>query len=612
MGFYLSPLVKVREIDLSTTIPAVATSIGAIVLRNTYKGPEMKRVLVTNEVELANMFGEPTDTTNCYIDWLSAAGYLKYGNKLYVTRALATGAKFAQTVVSASIGKVTGTYTIGGVSGTTGIVLTDLEELDPINFGTQAVVPTTTGMFMIANSRGEHGNNIRVAFIDRATQYGIGLYPGAAGYVTGTEGNPWKEFRGIDSKIAFNSTTQSGSYPIGIAPTPTGVPYPTAPSMDFLVMVQVKDQGKNTYTTKETWNVSTDPRTVDDQGLPKYIEKVINEQSQYVKVAVSAAFDSLTVPSAAGMTADTWFTFAGGTGTNDVVTAGTINESYDLYSNPEELDVNLFIDSDKGDTVRSHLIEICESRMDCMSILDCRYQDVYNKKGYETTNLLTWINQTFNQNTSYAAVYANWLEVYDKYNQKYRWVPASGHMAGIYAKTDDVADPWWAPAGLNRAVLTGVRRLAWNPTLGNRDMLYSNKLNPIVSFSGQGKVVWGQKTLLSKSSAFDRVNVRRLFIILEKAISTACKYFIFEPNDPATRNLMVNMIVPFLRDIKSRRGIYDFLVVADETVNTPERIDRNELWVNIFIKPTRTAEFIVLNFIATKTGASFTELASAV
>jgi len=163
---------------------------------------------------------------------------------------------------------------------------------------------------------------------------------------------------------------------------------------------------------------------------------------------------------------------------------------------------------------------------------------------------------------------------------------------------------------LNRAILTSVRRLAWNPDLGKRDILYKNGINPIVSFAGQGKVVWGQKTMLDKSSAFNRINVRRLFIVLEKAISTASKYFLFEPNDTATRESMVAMINPFLRDVKGRRGIYDFKVVCDETNNSPERIDRNEMWVSLYIKPTKTAEFIVLNFIAMKTGASFSEAAT--
>ena len=204
---------------------------------------------------------------------------------------------------------------------------------------------------------------------------------------------------------------------------------------------------------------------------------------------------------------------------------------------------------------------------------------------------------------------ARWI--YDKWAGRYRWIPMSGHAAGIYANTDDVSDPWFAPAGLNRGLITNIRKLAFNPNQASRDIMYKNGINPIVSFSGQGKVVWGQKTMLDKNSAFNRVNVRRLFIILEKAISTAVKYFLFEPNDTFTRLQLINMIEPFLRDVRSRRGIYDFLVLCDSTNNTPERIDRNELWADIYIKPTKAAEFIVLNFIATKSGASFTELVAA-
>jgi phage tail sheath protein FI len=316
---------------------------------------------------------------------------------------------------------------------------------------------------------------------------------------------------------------------------------------------------------------------------------------------------------------DGWYQFKGGFNGNLGVDDASIIEAYQLYEDPETIDVNIIIDSNKSETVKSALVTLCEDRLDCMLTADCPKELVVNNKGNETVDLRDWRNGTgsftttnFNENTSYAALYGNWLEVYDKYNQKYRWIPASGYMAGIYARTDDVAEPWFAPAGLNRSVLTGIRRLAWNAKQGNRDILYSNGINPIVSFAGQGKVVWGQKTMLAKSSAFDRINVRRLFMVLEKAISTAAKYFLFEPNDTATRVLLVAMIEPFLRDVQSRRGIFDFKVICDDSNNTPERIDRNELWCDILIKPTRTAEFIVLNFVATKTGASFEEAAQAI
>jgi phage tail sheath protein FI len=296
-----------------------------------------------------------------------------------------------------------------------------------------------------------------------------------------------------------------------------------------------------------------------------------------------------------------------------VISDASIIEALDLFGNAEEVDVNILIDmGGSSDAVKRYMVtDICEIRKDCMALINCPSNLVINAIGQETENLREYRRDTLNMNTSYAALYGNWLEVYDKWNGKYRWCPASGFVAGVYANTDNTTDPWFAPAGLNRAILNSVRKLAWNPTLGQRDILYKNGINPIVSFAGQGKVIWGQKTQLDKESAFNRVNVRRLFIVLEKAISTAAKYFLFEPNDDLTRLLLVNMIDPFLRDVKSRRGIYDFMIVCDGRNNTPERIDRNELWCDIYIKPTRAAEFIVLNFIATKTGASFTELAGA-
>ena len=753
MAFYLSPLVDVNEIDLSTTIPAVATSIGVIALRETYKGAEKKQTFVTDESDLISAFGEPTNES--YEDIMAANGFLKYGNKLYATRVANTDAEFSSltigtgggtgltvtttvpvadgpvtaavlvaggtgyvaneyvtidnnasgsvdavvkvttvsagvvtglTLVSggggytASVGETTITVsvgdplTVGGylttdvvtvsgggadatlsidtvdangkvltfsvVNGGTGYsdatdvattggsgtgftidivetvidgTLTDAEvslntggdtvydingtavdfsilpSEDPDDFGDDVQVTTATDYFwFIAESRGLWGDNVRIAFLDYATQQSM-----LNGTLDSTEfGDAYSALSTLDSQLA---TTK-----------------------DFLVLVQEKPQRKSTWVTRESFNVSTDPDAIDETGGKRFVEDVINQQSSYIRVSadVSSISDQ---PFPAGIAVDSFYSFGAGSDGTGVPSDADIIEAYRLYEDPETVDVNLIIDSGKSETVKSDLIAMCEERLDCMSVLDVPKLLVVNNKGNETTDLRDWRNATgsfsaggFNENTSYASIYGNWIEVYDKYNQKYRWIPASGHIAGIYAKTDDVADPWWAPAGLNRAVLTSVRRLAWNPKLGNRDILYSNGINPIVSFAGEGKVVWGQKTMLSKESAFNRVNVRRLFITLEKAISTAAKYFLFEPNDAVTRSLLINMINPFLRDVQSRRGIFDFRVICDDSNNTPERVDRNELWCDILIKPTRTAEFIVLNFVATKTGASFEEAAAAV
>lgn len=597
MAFYLSPLVAVREVDLTTTIPAVATSIGVSVLRETYKGPELKQQLITTVDELIEAFGEPT--TNSYEDILSATGYLKYGNKLYCTRAMPPSATFAGLYTMATSAVTASTYTT-----TNAYVLDDFESEDPDEFGDETVVFSATSpeygkeISIIANSRGAWGNNIKVALMGKTHYDSIvnstsTSAASAAATALGISTELYQDVRDIDEPLEADDTTNNYS-------------------KEFILLVRYCEQediNKNPkpYSLVETWHISTDQRKIDDEGKNIFAETVINQESDYIRIALSSGVVNTFVTELYS----TGYTNLGG-GQDSSFAAGEENtaviEAFDLYDNPEEIDVNLFIDSNKTDTVKDHLISLCESRMDAVAILDCPKTNVVNNTGSETTDLRDYRRTTLNPNTSYAAMYANWLDVFDKWNSKYRWIPASGHVAGIYANTDDLTDPWWAPAGLNRAILHNVRKLAWNPTQGNRDILYKNGLNPIVSFAGQGKVVWGQKTLLDKSSAFNRVNVRRLFIVLEKAISTASKYFLFEPNDPYTRLQLVNMIDPFLRDVKARRGIYDFLIVCDETNNTAERIDRNELWCDLYIKATRAAEFIVLSFIATKTGASFTEL----
>ncbi len=757
MAFYLSPLVDVNEIDLSTTIPAVATSIGVIVLRNTFKGPENKQILVTDETDLTRVFGEPTDTS--YEDIMSATGFLKFGNKLYCTRVMPDDARFATNKIdntgtstnlvtgghglTLSYGDETGniatfvsntpvgtfeavtdgTYTVtvdGDVSGTGAVLditfvsnsITDTVIVDGgqgfistenviVNFGDLVGSDAASGSatfvvdtlsanasgvidggelilvdggtryvsgqtYTVAGPDGE-GAMITIDTVDAAgTVTAYTVTNGGSGYTTGTlvlvpnsgydiatgtladlvSGDPdefgdevsvasgdlvwtiassrgnWADSSG-GVRIAFLDKTSQvslmqGGSPVSGQPSEyfSSIDSQLEKSNDFLVLVQAKDQRKNTWVTKEVFNVSTDPNALDDTGTTRFVERVVNQTSEYIRQAISVDMigDETVIDvqaHLATLSSDTWYTLGDGSDGLESVSDAAVINGYRLYENPEDIDINLVIDSGKSDTVKLDIISMCEERYDCMALIDCPKSGVLNNRGNEAVDLRTWKNSVL-PSSSYAALYGNWLEVYDKFNQKYRWVPATGFVAGIYAKTDDVRDPWWAPAGLNRAIISSVRRLAWNPKLGYRDILYSNGINPIVTFPGEGKVVWGQKTMLSKESAFNRINVRRLFLVLEKAIATSAKYFLFEPNDTATRNLLVNMITPFLRDVQSRRGIYDFRVVCDTSNNTAARIDRNELWCNIFIKPTRTAEFIVLNFVATATGASFEEAAAAV
>lgn len=570
MAFYMSPIVDVNEIDLTTTVlPNVSTSIAVIVLRDTYKGPENKTTFITNTDDLITTFGKPTSTANCYQDILSAAGYLRYGTALYCTRVMPASASFAGTMATSGA-----EATFVPFDANNAYVLTDFASKNPDEFADEVSVGAPYVYHLIASSRGAWGNNIRVAVVDYTTYTDI-----AAG-----ENSDWDTFDAISS-----------------------VDSPLTDSKDFLIIVQVLAQGATAYSTVEVWNVSTDENRVDDQGIKKFAETVINSQSQYIRIALLEAQKNEELINSTS----SWQQFAGGVDNNgDAVTDGEIELALDLYANAEEIDVAIIIDSNKSTTVKSYMVAMAADRKDCIAVLDCLSADVINNTGSEAEDLRVYRRTTLNENSSYGSLYGNWLDVYDKWSGKYRWIPASGYVAGIFANTDDVSDPWFAPAGLNRAILGNIRRLAWNPTKGERDSMYKNGINPIVSFAGQGKVVWGQKTLLDKESAFNRINVRRLFIVLEKAISTAAKYFLFEPNDDLTRMILVNMIDPFLRDVRARRGVYDYMVVCDSTNNSPERIDRNELWCDIYIKPTRAAEYIVLNFIATKTGASFTEIAA--
>ncbi len=588
MAFYLSPLVDVNEIDLTTTIPAVATSIGCIILRNSYKGPEKKTWLITSEDDLIDTFGQPplSDAAG-YRDMLAATGFLRWGNKLYCTRSMSPTATFSGTravsgvpTSGADVPSVFSEFTAGNA-----YVLSDLND-DPDTFGETSNVAGTSIFELIAASRGVWGDNVKVAVVDKSTYDLVSA--------NSTPPSGWHDDW---------SDTDEGTYS-AIQDTDS----PLDDAKDFLIVIFSQEQNETSFTRKEEWNVSTQQGRVDDEGVSKYAETVINEASRYIRIALNSTQRNQDIQVATAL-----FQYLGG-GVDGVNGAqdSVIIQDLDLYANAEEIDVNIFIDSAKSETVKQYMVSLCETRLDAIAVIDVLREDVLNNSGQEVTDLLAWqgVGGEFNISSSYAAIYANWLEVFDKWNNVFRWIPSSGHAAGIFARTDDVTDPWFAPAGFQRGTLSNVRRLAWNPTQGERDFLYKNGLNPIVSFAGQGKVVFGQKTKLHKNSAFNRINVRRLFIILEKAISTAVKNFLFEPNDEITRLLLLNLIDPFLRDVRARRGIFDFLIVCDGTNNTPERVDRNELWCDIYIKPTRAAEFIVLNFIATKTGASFTEIAA--
>jgi len=386
---------------------------------------------------------------------------------------------------------------------------------------------------------------------------------------------------------------------------------------DELHIVVIDDKGYFTGTpgsVLETYrglSRATDAKALD--GTSNYYRNVINDKSRYIY----ATNDMSGLPSATGLTltsstADTLnFPFAYGTNGKDEgnVELGVLTRAWDLFKSKENIpDVAILITGkNRGFQLPNYLIDnIAHIRKDCFVVVSPQYSDVVNNYGYEADACVAFRNNL--RDTSYAFMDCNYKLMYDKYNDIERWIPCCGDMAGLAVRTDQSNDAWWSFAGLNRGELANVDGLAWNPNGFHRDILYKSNINPIVKFPGQGIYLYGDKTLQSRPSAFDRINVRRLFIVLEKAISKASQYTLFEFNDAFTRALFRNMVNPYLRTIQGRRGVYDYLVKCDETNNTPDIIDRNEFVASILIKPERSINFITLNFVAVPTGVSFQEI----
>jgi phage tail sheath protein FI len=362
------------------------------------------------------------------------------------------------------------------------------------------------------------------------------------------------------------------------------------------------------------------PDATKSDGSSSYYKDIINQTSKYVwwidhpvQGVVSANITSL-VDVAWGQATQNSKSFAvvtsvldsslGFAVSGDAPADNAIISSFSEFSNDEKHDISLILAGAASNTVINSLVSLAETRRDCLVFASPLMTDVVNTTGQAAKVVATRNTLT---SSSYGFMDSSWKYQYDRYNDKYRWVPMNGDIAGLAARTDYTNDPWFSPAGFNRGTIKNVVKLSYSPSKTDRDTLYKNGINPVVSFPGQGTVLFGDKTLLSKPSAFDRINVRRLFIVLEKAIATAAKFQLFEFNDGFTRAQFKNLVEPFLRDVQGRRGVTDFKVVCDETNNTGEVIDRNEFVADIFIKPARSINFIQLNFIATRTGISFEE-----
>ena len=354
-----------------------------------------------------------------------------------------------------------------------------------------------------------------------------------------------------------------------------------------------------------------------EQGDNIYYKDVINSKSEYVwwanDASGAASATALTVASSTN-TDPISLTFGRGRnlGTESACDLGDVLRAYDVFRSAEDIDISLVLTgksrgASNGAQLGNYLVDnIAERRKDCVVFISPEKADVVDNVTDISEDVVEFRNSC--RSTSYAVLDSGYKYQYDKYNDQYRWVPLNGDIAGLAAYTDSIRDAWWSPAGFNRGQIKNIVKLAWNPKKGERDILYKNGVNPIVNFPGQGIVMFGDKTLLAKPSAFDRINVRRLFIVLEKAIATAAKFTLFEFNDEFTRASFVNLVTPFLRDVQGRRGVTDFVVVCDETNNTGEVVDRNEFVGDIYIKPARSINFIQLNFVAVRSGVEFSEV----
>ena len=366
----------------------------------------------------------------------------------------------------------------------------------------------------------------------------------------------------------------------------------------------------------EVWpNLSRATDAKGEQGGSIYYRDVLNNSSQYVWSATDYLGSSTTTnafPTPSVMT-PIFFNFTNGydAASEASVSVSALATAYDVYSSAETIDISLVLagkaTGGSGEVLPNYLIDnIAESRRDCVVFVSPPLTSCVNVPGFEQSNIVSYRNLL--RSSSYSVIDSGYKYQYDKYNDVYRWIPLNGDIAGLCVRTDNTRDPWFSPAGFNRGQIKNVVKLAYNPNQANRDQLYKNGVNPVVTFPGQGTVLYGDKTMLAAPSAFDRINVRRLFIVLEKAIATAAKFALFEFNDDFTRAAFRNLVEPYLRDVQGRRGIYDFRVVCDATNNTPQVIDANQFRGDIYIKPARSINFIQLNFVAVRTGVEFDEI----
>ena len=631
MAFQLSPGVNVSEIDLTTIVPSVATSVGAFAGQFAW-GPVGEVITISDEVRLVEVFGGPNNTNYEY--WFSASNFLAYSNNLKVVRAANTTSTFNATANgAATLIKNSDDYLANYSTANT--------SLGPVAARYAGAFGNSLRVSICASSQAFSANlsvtdSMRAnAVVSGATVINVNGTAAANANVQAGDlisvngGSSYTRVASVNATAIVLSSAVTAAVDVGtpilrkwqyadsfgVAPGTSDYTTAAGGSGDELHIIVVDEDGKfsggiaNTVLEKYAFVSKASDAKFGD-GSTNYYVNILNNRSGYVWWTGHAPGTSNWGNAANAITFDTPrnpFTASLSAGADGTMTSGAITTAYAQFASPDAVDFGLIISGPGDATVAGYIISnIAETRKDCMAFLSPTKASVVNNAGSETASVIAYRNSL--TSTSYAVLDSGYKYQFDRYNDVYRWVPLNGDIAGICARTDLERDPWFSPGGFNRGVIKNVIKLSWNPTKAQRDDLYVVGINPVVTFQGQGTVLFGDKTLLSRPSVFDRINVRRLFIVLEKSIARAARSSMFEFNDQFTRAQFINLVEPFLRDVQGRRGITDFRVVCDGTNNTPNTIDSNQFVGDIYIKPARSVNFIQLNFVAVRTGVSFEEV----
>jgi hypothetical protein len=639
MAFSVSPSVIVREVDASQSVSGFATPPAAIA--GIFKwGPTNDPILITSENDLVDRFGKPTDTN--YETFFTAADYLSYSNAVYVVRADdgSETASGTSLVLNGNNEVIPGSSVYGafdakypGALGNSIEVAWSTKDAFSKEIAAVGTIPpnaiantsvTQTIAFNANTVSFEVANNVSIPTITAGDVMVVGnssvgfqeLVVTAASVTNiqqtfGTGNTAITATVGFTQSISFSSRytlAESNLNNLSVVKKwQYGSVFGKAPNTNYVHVAVIDKDGLISGTPNAVLerfeNLSTANNATTPQGATNYYATVIDNMSSWIKVA------NTTVIGAATSQENVYERMDGGTDTSTEsnATLSSLAFAWDTLKNTNEIDIS-FVLQGKGDDagVRANYIvsNVVDYRRDCVAFLSPSKEAVVDelKTNTKMDNAIAYRNKI--QNSSYAFMDSGYKYRYDKYNDKYRWTPLNGDMAGLSSRVE----AWESPAGYRKGIIKNIVKLAFNPSKPQRDVLYSADVNPVMSQTGRGIVLFGDKTMLGLASAFDRINVRRLFIAVEKSIATAAESFLFEFNDEFSQTQFKNIVDPFLRDIQGRRGIIDFRVVSDASVNTPEIIDQNKFRASIFIKPARSINVIELTFVATRTGVEFDEI----